>query len=150
MQTETFFLTLFLGVVAVLQGALNRLVAKSWGLTPTILFNNLVILVAASVFYAVVRGFPRIFPESFAGKAAYASFSWYFVLPGLFGFTLVAGIPLAIGAIGALDAFVLMVCAQMATSLVWDGIAEGIPPSWPRVAGAVLAVGGVLVSRIKH
>jgi uncharacterized membrane protein YdcZ (DUF606 family) len=150
MQTATVVLTLFLGVVAVLQGTLNRLVAKSWGLTSTILFNNMVILVAASAFYLAVKTVPRAFPESFAGRAEFASFSWYYVLPGLFGFTLVAGIPLAIGAIGALDAFVIMVCAQMATSLVWDGVAEGIPPSWPRVAGAALAVAGVLVSRIRH
>lgn len=145
----TIVLTLLLGTLAVLQGALNRIVAKSWGLTAAILFNNLVILAVASAFYLAVKFNPRFFPASFAGKPELASFSWYYVLPGLFGFALVAGIPLAIGAIGALDAFVIMVCAQMATSLAWDFIVEGIAPAWPRVAGAGLSIAGVFVARMK-
>src|SRR5688500_13267968 len=106
MQTTTVVLTVFLGIVAVLQGAINRLVASAWGLTPAILLNNLVILVLGFLFYAAVKFYPEWFPESFADKAGFTQWSWYYFLPGLCGLIIITGIPFAISKIGAAEVFV--------------------------------------------
>lgn len=141
--------TLTLGVLAVLQGAINRIVAREWGLTSAIILNGLVIMGVSLMFYACVKFQPRLFPDFFRDKTELSRLSWYFFLPGLCGFVIVAGIPYAIDKIGALNVFIVIVCAQMAASLAWDNMIDGIPVSWPRLAGAVLAATGALVARIK-
>ena len=149
MQDILFILPFILGAVAVLQGALNRVVAQSWGLTPTIVLNNFVIITMGFLFYISVKFYPQFFPDNFRDKAGFTSFSWYYLLPGLCGLALVAGIPFAIGQIGAANVFIGIVCAQMITSLIWDQLKEGIALSWPRLLGAILTIVGVFVSRIK-
>lgn len=149
MQTSIVVLTFFLGAIAVLQGALNRIIAGSWGLAPAIVLNNCVILAAGLVLFGAVKFYPEIFPEGLRDKAGFTSFSWYYVLPGLCGLVLVAGIPFAIGKIGAANVFIGIVCAQMVASLIWDKVVEGIPLTWTRTAGAFFAILGAVMLRIK-
>jgi uncharacterized membrane protein YdcZ (DUF606 family) len=71
----------------------------------------------------------------------------WILLPGIFGFCLVVGLPLALAQLGAMRVFVVVVASQMAVSGVWDAWVEGIPPSPLRVLGAALAlIGAVLVN----
>lgn len=149
MPTGTVILTFFLGAIAVLQGALNRTIAGNWGLAPTIVLNNCVILTAGLALFGAVKFYPEFFPEAFRDKAGFTGFSWYYFLPGLCGLALVAGIPYAISKIGAANVFIGIVCAQMVASLAWDKAVEGIPLTWPRVLGACFAVLGALMLRIK-
>lgn len=129
-----------LGACAVLQGALNRKIADAWGLVPAVLFNTFVFLIAALGLWLAVRFAPERFPAFFRGRFDAGSIAWWYVLPGLFGFALVAGLPWAIAKVGAAEAFVGLVAAQMVVSVLWDAKVEGIPLGTPRVLGAVLAV----------
>jgi transporter family-2 protein len=140
----------FLGLAAVLQGGLNRQVAGQWGLAGAALFNTLVLLAAVGALLALVRLRPSVLPEFFQIKGALAQLRWWWILPGLFGFALVTGIPFAISRLGAFPVFLGILVGQMITSLAWDAVLEGRPLTLPKVCGALLAVAAaVLVGRGK-
>ena len=74
-----------------------------------------------------------------------ASFRAWWLLPGIFGFCIVVGLPWAVGKAGALPSFVALVGAQMVTSALWDRIVHGTPLSASRAIGAAFAVVSVLL-----
>jgi bacterial/archaeal transporter family-2 protein len=141
-------LAVVLGVVAVIQAAINRQIALRWGLAPAAMLNTGIATVAAAIFLGSVVAFGG---ASFALQSSVrlADVRWYWVLPGIFGFLLVAGIPWAVHHVGALRVFVGLVAAQMVTSLVLDHFAEGIPLTTTRGAGALLAVASVFLVSLR-
>lgn len=147
-MTMTIWMSLFLGAVAVFQGVINRQIAAEWGLTSAILLNNAVIFLAGLLLFGLVRLYPDLFPEFFKSKFNVSQFSWYFVLPGLFGLMLVAGIPLAISQLGALNVFVGLVSAQIVVSGIWDHFVSDVPLTWSRVLAASFAILSVLLLRL--
>lgn len=135
-----------LGVAAVLQAGMNRAIGTEWGLLPAVFLNSLVLFVAVSGLFALMTARPELFPEAFQNRGAFKSFSPWFLLPGLFGLCLVSGIPFAISKAGALRVFVTVVAFQMAAGLGWDTWIEGVAVSPRRIAGAVLALLGALLT----
>ena len=141
-------LAVVLGVVAVIQAAINRQIALRWGLAPAATLNTGIATVVALIFLGVVV---TLGSASFMIQSSLrlSEFRWYWVLPGIFGFLLVAGIPWAVHHVGALRVFVGLVAAQMTASLALDHFAEGIPLTTTRAAGALLAVGSVVLVSLR-
>jgi len=141
---------LALGVVMVLQAALNRRISLAWGLLPAALLN-------AAIFWALVTGC-YLWARTGAGPlaslvargASIRDLEGFWILPGLFGFAIVLGLPWSIQRLGALHTFVVVVAAQMAASLLWDRLAEGIAIDARRLLGALLAVAGALLVSYKR
>ena len=142
MQTSALVVPLVLGAVAVLQATLNRQVAATWGLAPASVLNMLVGLAWAGAFLLVVQA-GRLDPELSRVEVRLGQMRWWWVLPGLFGFGLVTGLPWAVDKLGAQPVFVAVVGAQMVTSLLWDAYVEGVGVSAPRLLGGLLAVASV-------
>lgn len=134
-----------IGVVAVVQATLNKEIAERWGLAPTTLLNTAVALACTVAFlgYCWV-GAPRegMLRVSFDAS----SFRAWWLLPGLFGFAIVVGLPWAVSKAGALPTFVALVAAQVVASALWDRFVVGIPFSTSRVLGALLAVASVVLA----
>ena len=135
--------SLTLGSLGVVQAALNRRLAAQWGLAPAILLNGVVVMSLCIVFYVAAR---RGYIDAITHDGVSGSFRFSWLLPGLFGFLLITGLPWAIGKIGATQVFVGVVFAQMVTSLVWDRVVEGLDWSWGRFAGACLCAAGVAIA----
>lgn len=143
----SYFLPFFLGILAVMQGGLNRQISREWGLAGATLTNNFVLLVCGLALFFTTRFSPESVPAFFRPKTGLSSFSWWYLLPGLCGFSLVTGLPFTIQRIGATRVFVGLIAAQLLTSLLWDARIENLPVTGTRVLGALLAFGGaVLVS----
>jgi transporter family-2 protein len=131
-----------LGFIAVLQVTINRHIALRWGLAGAVLLNGLVLTLAASLLFAVVRA-RGVQGFLLREGAALSDARWWWVLPGLFGLSLVALLPWAAHHVGFQRVFVGLVAAQMVGSLLWDLLVEKIPVTAPRGVGAVLAVASV-------
>jgi transporter family-2 protein len=137
-------LAIFLGVLAVIQVTINRQVATRWGLAPATLLNTAVATLAAGIFLGFAVALGRD-PFLFQPGLRLSGLRWYWLLPGVIGFMLVAGLPWAVHHVGALRVFVGVVAAQMVASLAWDHFAESNPATPTRIGGALLAIASVVL-----
>ncbi len=136
-----------IGAIAVLQATMNRRIAESWGLAPAAMLNTLIALLSAAALlgYCVTAGART---GLFRVAIEPSSFRWWWLLPGVFGFAIVVGLPWAVGKAGALPTFVSLVAGQMLMSTLWDRFALGIALDPSRMLGAALAIASVwLVGR---
>jgi transporter family-2 protein len=136
-------LPLAIGVITVLQGGLNRQLGGAMGLGSAVLLNAAVVMGLAIGLYAWVRAAPASAPALFRGELG--RIEPWMLLPGLFGFSIIAGIPWAISALGASRVFVGIVVAQLVTSMVWDVWVEGRPVTTLRALGVALGVVSVIL-----
>jgi transporter family-2 protein len=147
-MSSAVIVPLLLGIISVLQAALNRRIASVWGLLPATLLNALVFTTCATVCVLFAR----------TGKAPSADWMLpvslrdmraVWLVPGLFGLAIVIGLPWSLERMGALGTFVSMIAAQMVTSVAWDYFAEGVAMSWMRVLGAGLAIAGAALVALR-
>jgi bacterial/archaeal transporter family-2 protein len=108
-----------------------------------------VLLVVAIVFFLYARIARLEVGDWLSGSGGPGDFQLWWIIPGLCGLTLVAGLPWAVERIGALQTFVVLVAAQILFSIVWDQFAEGIAVTTPRVIGAALAIAGAAVTTLR-
>lgn len=138
-------LPLLLGTFVVFQPAINRRIMDERGLGFAIIMNHSVLFVLAMVtlggFFALGDRVPDFVRPRYAG-----GINWWYIIPGIISFTLTALVPLAISSVGAVATVVGMLAGQLFTSLVWDALAEGRPPTMPRIVGMLLAMVGALLS----
>lgn len=141
MRSFPFLLPLVLGAFTVLQAGLNRKIGGRAGLPAAVLLNAVwLATMATAVFFLLSR--------DEAGEKIqnlFRGFSWWYLLPGFFGLSLVWGIPESIKAVGAQTTFVLLIAAQMAMSVYWDWRVEGLAIPMAKVMGCVLAWAGALL-----
>jgi transporter family-2 protein len=139
-MNSSLLLPVVVGFATVLQAGLNRGISKSWGLSAAILLNSIVVTLISVGVWLWTRSSPERFPEMFRIQSgSFSEFDWWYWVSGVFGFTIVAGIPFAIHRVGALQTFVILIGSQIVGSMGWDALVEGRPINAARVAGAVLA-----------
>lgn len=142
-----FFLSLLMGTTGVLQNTINRKIAANWGLPITLVVNSVVMLViSVSVFFLLRIPAEGSLPEMLRPKGSIAGFSWLHILPGLFGYVIICCIPVAVSRVGATKIFIAIIGAQIVTSMLWDFWFEGINATPTRIAGAILAFLGALLT----
>lgn len=111
---------IFLGCIGILQGTINRQVSNYIGVAQATLIGNLTTVIFCLIFYYFVKNNQNVVPAIFQIKAPFNTYKWWFALPALFGFFIVAGMPFAISKLGAVKVTVGLIAAQMATSALWD------------------------------
>src|SRR5690348_10132783 len=85
-----------LGCFAVLQVALNKRIAGTMGLTQAVILNAGVLLVVAVGFWLYARVAREDFGPWMSGSGGPGDFKLWWIVPGLCGLTLVAGMPWAV------------------------------------------------------
>ena len=148
-MNSALLISFVLGGLAVLQVGLNKRIGGVMGLTQAVILNAGVLLVVAIAFFVYARLTRAEWGGWLSGSGGIADFQWWWVIPGMCGLTLVAGMPWAMQRIGALQTFVVLVAAQMLFSILWDQFAEGVAISAPRVIGATLAIAGAAVTTLR-
>lgn len=135
---QALLFSIFIGMMAVLQGGLNRQISGKYGLSTAFLINSLVFLVIAGTYWFL----------SASARAGNDSFKmeWWYIFPGIFGAMLVFGIPWAIPQIGALKVFLCLVGGQMIMSLLWDTFIEKRPPDMQTIIGTAVTVSGLAIA----
>ncbi|AYF44097.1 PF04657 family protein [Halobacteriovorax sp. BALOs_7] len=144
MTTNIYVLVpVLIGFIGILQGALNRVMTQDIGLTWMALLGNFVTLVVCIGFYFFAKANPEFFPDFVRLKEF--QFKWWYVIPGIFGFLFVVGLPIGIYQVGAVKTTVGLIAAQMVTSVMWDLFIENIPMTVPKGLGVLMAIASVLL-----
>lgn len=136
---------LFLGTISILQGAINKQISGRLGVIQTALIGNAATLVICIAVYFWAKQNEENLPPLLKVKVPITTYEWWFIFPAIFGFFIVAGMPLAISKLGAVKVTVGLVAAQMITSSLWDIFIENTPLNWQKSLGIVLALASVLV-----
>lgn len=142
------FFPLLMGTFLVFQPGINRQIMASKGLGFAIVLNGCVVFFLTTSFFLLAFFWGDRLPDFFRFKTG-GAIQWWFVLPGLLGFSLVACVPFILASVGALSTVVGMLAGQLLTSLAWDAFLEGRPPSAMRVIGMCLAMGGALLTQME-
>jgi bacterial/archaeal transporter family-2 protein len=134
-----------LGVFGILQGTLNKQFAQTVGIAQATFIGCIITLIASAALYFAVKASPQFFPEFFHVKVPLLTWKWWYIVPGLFGLLIVAGLPFAFAKLGAVKVTVGLIAAQMITSSLWDVFIEHIPLSWTKLLGMGFAFLSVLL-----
>ena len=147
----SMLIPLFIGCAGILQGTMNRQVAMHIGVAQATLITNAVTVLICIGFYFLVKAQPQLVPEFFQVKAPLSTYKWWFIFPPIFGFCIIAGMPFAFAKLGAVKVTVLLVAAQMTTSVIWDIYVEDIGINLMKFAGIIFAlISVVLVTLAKN
>ncbi len=136
----SMLIPIVIGCVGILQGTINRQVANHIGVAQATLLSNVLTVIICIGFYFLVKTSPTLVPDFFQIKAPITTFKWWFIFPPIFGFCIVAGMPFAFAKLGAVKVSVLLIAAQMATSVVWDIFVEDIGINLMKFAGIIFAL----------
>jgi uncharacterized membrane protein YdcZ (DUF606 family) len=140
-----YLVALIIGSLGVLQNTLNKQIGSSIGIPLALVINNLVLLSASILFLVTIRWLPEgALPELFQQKESLAP-RLALLVPGLMGFFIIATAPWAIGKVGALKVFLVIIVAQIVVSIAWDQWMEGIGLSAMKIAGVLLALLGTII-----
>lgn len=145
-----FLIPLTIGAVGVLQGTVNRAIGQSIGLAPALTLNSILVLGIALGFHGIVRWRPEWFPELFHDRFAFDQLAPWMILPAIFGFCIIGGLPWAISKLGAARVFLAVIVAQVIVSIAWDALVEKKPVSMMRIGGALLTVAGVALVSLEQ
>ena len=139
------FVPLVLGVMSVLQGSWNQKFSETWGLTSVLFVNALVFLVCSLIL--ILLAWMRVpwLPDFLKDLGTREWRNW-FLVPGIFGFFFVLGIPWSIRNIGPAKTFVVLIGAQVLLGLVLDALSGSAQLNELKIAGALLtALGAGLI-----
>lgn len=141
-----FALPLAIGFAGVVQGGLNQEIMKNWGITGAVLINNLQVLFWSLLIWYLARHATGLFPEEWRPLEQPNRIYWWYIIPGLSGFLIVAGIPIAIEKVGAGKTFMAILLAQLIGGVAWDFFVDGKAIEWRQFAGLIAAtIGAVLM-----
>lgn len=140
-----FLAPIAIGFMSVLQNTLNKQVGQQYGLAAVLVVNAIMILLAAGALFLAVTYLPGRFGTFLAGSGVNFEFKWWYVIPGLFGFSVIFGLPYCMNQIGALAVFISFVTAQVVASMLWDSLIDGMPITATKMTGAVIALIGVIL-----
>lgn len=138
-MNAALLIPLLLGTVGILQAGLNRNMSNDLGLTTTALFGNFVTLLASTILLIAIKTTPESFPSFFHLKSSITNFKWWYIVPGIFGFLFVIGLPWGIYKIGAVKVTVGLIAAQMIAGVLWDLYVEKIPVNTMKILGILSA-----------
>ena len=140
-----FLLPVALGAGVLLQSTINRQMAEPYGLATAVLINAAVFFAFSLFFFYFAQYSTGIVPEFFKPKLQNFDFRWFYLLPGIFGFSLVFGLPWSIRTLGAAPSFVLLVAAQILGSLLLDIFYFHNLVNQYKILGALLTLCGAVI-----
>ena len=144
-----YFLPIIIGMVGILQGALNKEMSLQIGVGQTVLVGMTLTFIFGIIFYFTVKFFPDLFNPIYHLKAPLTTWRWWFIIPGFLGLIIVGLFPEAIHELGAVKTTILIVAAQVIFSLFWDSMIEKLPITPFKWLGMVCAFLSVVFMGLK-
>ena len=138
-------LPLVLGLFSVSQAGLNEKLMTKMGVNSTVILNSLLVLSTAALI-GILAAYFEFVPREFQLQLSVGSWRLWYLVPGILGFCLVAGLPTAFSHLGAERAIVLLIVSQIVFGLLWDYFTDHTIPSGKQLFGAVLAVTAAILT----
>lgn len=126
-----------LGLTTILQTHIVKKMSETYSLFQAAFINNLTGLVLIGLIY---------YFSSDKKEFAASQFQPLFLLAGLFGVFFVLGAPFAVSKIGPARFFIILVAAQILSSLVWQYFSDPVDISTKKIVAAVLVFVGAYLS----
>ncbi len=143
MNSLFYLIPVIIGASTILQGSLNRQIASSVGILQATLISNTITTLFCGLAFYLVQVNPNLAPQFFKSTDSQttfiSTFKWWYLLPSLFGFLIINGMPFAFSKLGAVKVTVLLVAAQMITSLLWDYYVDHLTINLYKVCGLFFA-----------
>lgn len=136
----TYLIPLAVGVAGILQGGVNGKLSKDIGLAQALLIGNTFVFVITFFLIFGVYKYPDFFPSYFRINAPLSSYKWWYLLPGMFGFIIISGLPIGMIKLGGIKTTVLIIVAQMITSIIWDVTVEKLPMNTLKSLGLLFSL----------
>ena len=108
---------ILVGAITVFQSGLNKIISTRLSLLTAVSINSLLFLFTSLLCWFVYASNNW---EKTMTELKQATYSPWYVLPGICGFLIVAGIPYSMGKIGSGKTFVLLIASQILFGLIWD------------------------------
>lgn len=134
-----------LGAVAVFQPILNRFMLEERGLSFAVWLSSFVLFCVATLLLLVIYFWAERFPDYMRPRFR-GPMLWWYVIPGMIGFSLVFFLPLVIRSIGAFPVMMGLLLGQLAASFLYDAFSSDKPFSTARVVGLLLALAGAYLT----
>lgn len=135
-------------MIGILQGAFYRRISDSIGLAHAVAIGNTFAFLLTIPIVIILYKYPHLVPDYFQFKQPIGQMKWWYLIPGFFGLLIVFGLPMAIVKIGAVRSTVLIIVAQVITSVVWDLVFEKISLSPSKWIGLALAMASALLMTV--
>lgn len=139
-----WYFPLLLGIILVVQTGLNEQVQKNISFAHTLLFNNIAFITLTLCLLTLQYYYADSFPDNFNANKN-LSFSWWFIIPGILGAFYVAGNIYSYDKVGASHTVILIVIAQIITSMLWDYFVKDKSINFKQILGAGFAIVGVFL-----
>lgn len=134
-----------LGALMVCQGIINKKLYEEWGVTLTLVLNSVLILFVSAIVWGISQYLPHDTADAIHRESKTSGWSWWYLVPGIIAYPVVAGVPISIDKIGPAPTFTLLVVAQVVFSMLWEQYSGERNISAMNIAGACLAIGGVIM-----
>lgn len=138
-----------IGLVTVLQSGLHKNMLMGNGLLSVVALNAIIAFVISMLLFFAQKYSLITLPESFSGQGAFQFKKWWYIVPGICGFIIVVGFPLAISYVGAAQVFIIAVAGQCVGSLMWDIFVEHNSPTVLKSVGVFLTLVGAFLTTLK-
>lgn len=135
------------GVAMVVQNGINREISKTVGLPAILVINSVFTLLMSLVFFGISVWKPEYLSANIRGPGQPSLFpSWGAFLAAVCGFSIISGMPVVLGRLGALRALALVIAVQLVVGLIWDASMEQLPISPQRLIGAGVTFIGAFIA----
>ncbi len=135
-----------LSAILIIQPFLNKRLYDQLAPSTITVVNNFLSFVFAFiylVFYAILNRKHLVYFTTNLNQ-----FSWWWCVPGLCGFFIVAGLPYCFAKLGAFKTTLILVSGQIIISLLLDYFANSIPLSYAKVAAAILGIASIFLAQL--
>jgi len=138
-----------IGLITVLQSGLHKNMLMGNGLLSVVALNAVIAFVISMLLFFAHKYSLIALPESFSGQGSFQFKKWWYIVPGICGFIIVIGFPLAISYMGAAQVFIIAVAGQCVGSLLWDILIEQNSPTLVKGLGVLLTLVGAFLTTLK-
>lgn len=128
---------IILGVTTIFQTQIVKRMSETYSLFQAAFINNLTGLILIGLIY---------YFSNDKKEFAISQFQPFFLFAGLFGVFFVLGAPFAVSKIGPARFFIILVAAQIISSLIWQYYSDPVDISVKKIAAATLVFLGAYLS----